>query len=70
MSLPGDGKQFDNHNSVPDIEGKCPELKRCTEILKKGFLAEGLWKNVRHPNFASNSYLDQFYLSALRVSNG
>jgi len=39
------------------------------DSLKKGFLAEGLWKYVRHPNFASEQAIwISFYLFSVAAS--
>ena len=40
-----------------------------SDSLKKGFLAEGLWKYVRHPNFASEQAIwISFYLFSVAAS--
>lgn len=40
-----------------------------TESLRKGFLTEGLWKYVRHPNFASEQAIwISFYLFGVAAS--
>jgi steroid 5-alpha reductase family enzyme len=40
-----------------------------TESLKKGFLSEGLWRSVRHPNFASEQAIwISFYLFGAAAS--
>ena len=39
------------------------------ESLRKGFLTEGLWKHVRHPNFASEQAIwISFYLFSVTAS--
>ncbi len=43
--------------------------KRYGESLNKGFLTEGLWKYVRHPNFASEQAIwISFYLFSVAAS--
>jgi len=49
--------------SMPD------EADRFSESLRKGFLTEGLWKYVRHPNFASEQAIwISFYLFGVAAS--
>jgi steroid 5-alpha reductase family enzyme len=45
-----DNQQFRFHQ---EKHMHAPGLKRYQASLKKGFLAEGLWRYARHPNFAS-----------------
>jgi steroid 5-alpha reductase family enzyme len=43
--------------------------KHYVESLKKGFLTEGLWRNVRHPNFTSEQGVwISFYLFGVAAS--
>ncbi len=45
------------------------EADRFSESLRKGFLTEGLWKYVRHPNFASEQAIwISFYLFGVAAS--
>lgn len=45
-----DNQQFRFHQ---EKHMNAPGFKRYQASLKKGFLAEGLWRYARHPNFAS-----------------
>ncbi len=45
------------------------EAEEFSDSLKKGFLTEGLWKYVRHPNFASEQAIwISFYLFGVAAS--
>jgi steroid 5-alpha reductase family enzyme len=45
------------------------ELSRYKESLKRGFMSEGFWKHVRHPNFASEQAIwISFYFFGVAAS--
>ena len=61
-----DNQQFRFHLEKHNKSGKD---RRYKESLKKGFLAEGLWRYVRHPNFASEQGIwISFYLFGVAAS--
>lgn len=50
-------------------QSACESGHEVGESLRKGFLTEGLWKNVRHPNFASEQAIwISFYLFSISAS--
>jgi len=61
-----DNQQFRFHTVKHSALTKSEEL---SESLKKGFLTQGLWKYVRHPNFASEQAIwISFYLFGVAAS--
>lgn len=61
-----DNQQFGFQNAKRSLNEPDPALG---ESLRKGFLTEGLWKHVRHPNFASEQAIwISFYLFSVAAS--
>jgi steroid 5-alpha reductase family enzyme len=61
-----DNQQFRFQNAKRSLTEDDPALG---ESLRKGFLTEGLWKYVRHPNFASEQAIwISFYLFSVAAS--
>lgn len=61
-----DNQQFRFQNVKRSLTDNDPVLG---ESLRKGFLTEGLWKYVRHPNFASEQAIwISFYLFSVAAS--
>lgn len=61
-----DNQQFRFHKQK---KGQGKSGKQYTESLKKGFLTEGLWRYVRHPNFVSEQAIwISFYFFGVAVS--
>jgi steroid 5-alpha reductase family enzyme len=61
-----DNQQFRFQKLKRDIEGS---EKPSSVSLKKGFLSDGLWRFVRHPNFASEQVIwISFYLFGVAAS--
>lgn len=61
-----DNQQFRFQNAKRSLTENDPALG---ESLRKGFLTEGLWKYVRHPNFASEQAIwISFYLFSVAAS--
>jgi len=60
-----DNQQFRFQNAKRSLN----ENPALGESLRKGFLTEGLWKHVRHPNFASEQAIwISFYLFSVAAS--
>lgn len=61
-----DNQQYRFQNAKRRIE---PSQELYAESLRKGFLTEGMWKHVRHPNFASEQAIwISFYLFSVTSS--
>ncbi len=61
-----DNQQYRFQTAKRNREGKIEEY---TDSLRRGFLREGLWKYVRHPNFASEQAIWlSFYLFSVASS--
>ena len=61
-----DNQLFRFHQEKKQVEN---ELSRYKDSLKKSFMTEGLWKYVRHPNFASEQAIwISFYFFGVAAS--